>query len=93
MNGKIDKLKKSKKRGWKIDKILKKEERGMWRFELPPSHKKCNLNTTRNYLTCDELSATFSENITKSTVFATYSFFCHGCALMDIEAQNTVMIC
>jgi hypothetical protein len=33
---KIDKLKnlKKEKRGWKIDKIFKKEERGKWRFEL-----------------------------------------------------------
>jgi hypothetical protein len=38
---KIDKLKNLKKKeDGKIYKILKKEERGKWRFELPPSHKK-----------------------------------------------------
>jgi hypothetical protein len=31
--------------------------------------------STRNYLICDELSATFSENITKSTATTTYSCF------------------
>jgi hypothetical protein len=41
------------------------------------SHKfpQTNPHTTTNYLICDELSATFSENITKSTASATYFCF------------------
>jgi hypothetical protein len=95
-----------------------------WSGGRGTSYRSHGPNTTRNYLICDTLSVTFSENITKNTASMTYScfssrmcidgywspkhcddllnlsrfydvflFFCHECALMDIEAQNITTIC